>query len=253
MAGGFLGVDVFFVLSGFLITSLLLDELGRTGRIDLANFWIRRARRLLPGLVLMVLTVAVGSQLFSPEAIASLRDDAVAAFFWVANWMFVADKTGYFAQGSPPSPLQHAWSLGVEEQYYIVWPLVLVAVALGLAARARRRNKRATVGAVRLTVFLLATLGALGSAAAAILLASDATPRPGLFRHRHPGPGAAGGRRGVRAAGRRLARAQPRMVADRLPNGEVDSPIAPGDRPDATRGGPCTSPPAAPASFAAVC
>ncbi len=124
MAGGFLGVDVFFVLSGFLITSLLLDELGRTGRIDLVNFWIRRARRLLPALVLMVLTVAVGRQLFAPEAIASLRDDAVAAFFWVANWMFVADKTGYFAQGSPPSPLQHAWSLGVEEQYYIVWPLV---------------------------------------------------------------------------------------------------------------------------------
>jgi peptidoglycan/LPS O-acetylase OafA/YrhL len=175
MAGGFLGVDVFFVLSGFLITSLLLDELGRSGRIDLANFWIRRARRLLPALVLMVLTVAIGRQFFSPEAIVGLRDDAVAAFFWVANWMFVADKTGYFAQGAPPSPLQHAWSLGVEEQYYIVWPLLLVAVAVVLAARARRQHKRATLGGVRLTVFLLATLGALGSAAAAILLASDAT------------------------------------------------------------------------------
>src|SRR6201992_834112 len=142
MAGGFLGVDVFFVLSGFLITSLLLDELGRSGRIDLANFWIRRARRLLPALVLMVLTVAVGRQLFSPEAIVGLRDDAVAAFFWMANWMFVADKTGYFAQGAPPSPLQHAWSLGVEEQYYIVWPLVLVALAVVLAlvlCRARFR------------------------------------------------------------------------------------------------------------------
>ncbi len=175
MAGGFLGVDVFFVLSGFLITSLLLDELGRSGRIDLANFWIRRARRLLPALVLMVLAVAVGRQLFSPEAIVGLRDDAVAAFLWVANWMFVADKTGYFAQGAPPSPLQHAWSLGVEEQYYIVWPLVLVAVAVVLAARARRQDNRATLGGVRLTVFLLATFGALGSAATAILLASDAT------------------------------------------------------------------------------
>ena len=69
MAGGFLGVDVFFVLSGFLITSLLLDELGRSGRIDLTNFWIRRARRLLPALVLMVLAVAVGRQFFSLEAI----------------------------------------------------------------------------------------------------------------------------------------------------------------------------------------
>ncbi len=175
MRGGFLGVDVFFVLSGFLITSLLLDELGRSGRINLGDFWIRRARRLLPALVLMVLTVAVGRQLFSPEALAGLRDDAVAAFFWVANWMFVADKTDYFTQGAPPSPLQHAWSLGVEEQYYIVWPLLLVAVAVLLAARARRRHRRATLGGVRLTVFLLATLGALGSAAAAILLASNAT------------------------------------------------------------------------------
>jgi peptidoglycan/LPS O-acetylase OafA/YrhL/lysophospholipase L1-like esterase len=174
MAGGFLGVDVFFVLSGFLITSLLLDELGRSGRIDLADFWIRRARRLLPALVLMVLTVAVGRQFFSPEAVADLRDDAVATFFWVANWMFVADKTNYFTRGAPPSPLQHAWSLGVEEQYYIVWPLLLVAVAVLLAARARRRHRRATLGGVRLTVFLLATLGALASAAATIVLASDA-------------------------------------------------------------------------------
>ena len=172
MGGGFLGVDFFFVLSGFLITSLLLDELGRTGRIDLAGFWIRRARRLLPALVLMVLTVAVGRQLFPPEAIAGLRDDAIAAFFWAANWMFVAQKTGYFIQGAPPSPLQHVWSLGVEEQYYIMWPLLLIAVAVLLAAQARRRGRLASLGAVRLAVFLLATLGMLGSAAAAIVLAS---------------------------------------------------------------------------------
>jgi peptidoglycan/LPS O-acetylase OafA/YrhL len=175
MGGGFLGVDIFFVLSGFLITSLLLDELGRTGRIDLGGFWIRRARRLLPALVLMVLMVAVGRQSFSPEAVAGLRDDAVAAFFWVANWMFVADKTDYFSQGAPPSPLQHAWSLGVEEQYYIIWPLMLIAVAVSLAARARRRRRWATLGGVRLAVFLLATLGTLASAVAAVILASDAT------------------------------------------------------------------------------
>jgi peptidoglycan/LPS O-acetylase OafA/YrhL len=175
MGGGFLGVDVFFVLSGFLITSLLIDELGRSGRIELGDFWIRRARRLLPALVLMVLTVAVARQLFSPEAVAGLRDDAVAAFFWVANWMFVANKTDYFARGAPPSPLQHAWSLGVEEQYYIIWPLVLVAVAVVLATRARRRDGWATVGGVRLTIFALAMLGTLGSATTAILLASNAT------------------------------------------------------------------------------
>jgi len=123
----------------------------------------------------MVFMVAVGRQFFSPEAVAGLRDDAVATFCWVANWMFVADKTGYFSQGAPPSPLQHAWSLGVEEQYYIIWPLMLIVVAVSLAARARCRRRWATLGGVRLAVFLLATLGALGSAAAAIILASDAT------------------------------------------------------------------------------
>jgi peptidoglycan/LPS O-acetylase OafA/YrhL len=173
--GGFLGVDIFFVLSGFLITSLLLDELGRTGRIDLAGFWIRRARRLLPALVLMVLTVAVGRQLFPAEAVARLRDDAIAAFFWAANWMFVVQKTDYFAQGAPPSPLQHAWSLGVEEQYYILWPLVLIAVAVALAVRARRHDRLASLGWVRLVVFVVAALGLLASAGAAILLTSDTT------------------------------------------------------------------------------
>ena len=160
--GGFLGVDVFFVLSGFLITSLLLDELGRRGRIALAGFWIRRARRLLPALIVMVLAVVVARTLFPAEATTTLRDDAVAAFFWVANWAFVAQKTDYFSQGSPPSPLQHTWSLGVEEQYYVFWPLLVIAVAAAFGARARWG------------VFALATVGAAGSAVAAILLASDA-------------------------------------------------------------------------------
>jgi peptidoglycan/LPS O-acetylase OafA/YrhL len=162
VSGGFLGVDVFFVLSGFLITSLLLDELGSTGRIALAGFWIRRARRLLPALIVMVLAVVAARTLFPPEATASLRDDAVAAFFWVANWAFVAQRTDYFSQGTPPSPLQHTWSLGVEEQYYLFWPLLVIAVVAVIGARARW------------AVFALATAGAVGSAAAAIVLASDA-------------------------------------------------------------------------------
>jgi peptidoglycan/LPS O-acetylase OafA/YrhL len=173
MGGGFLGVDVFFVLSGFLITSLLLDELGRAGRIGLTGFWIRRARRLLPALVLMVLAVGAARQLLPAQALTGLRDDALAAFLWVANWRFVEQKTDYFTQGAPASPLQHAWSLGVEEQYYFVWPVVLIAVTLLLAARARRYFRRATVGAVRLTTFVIAALGTLASAALAIVLASD--------------------------------------------------------------------------------
>lgn len=150
------------MLSGFLITSLLLDELGGSGRIALAGFWIRRARRLLPALIAMVLAVVVARALFPAEATATLRDDAVAAFFWVANWAFVAQRTDYFAMGTPPSPLQHTWSLGVEEQYYLFWPLLVIAVAAVLGARARW------------AVFALATAGAAGSAAAAIVMASDA-------------------------------------------------------------------------------
>ena len=137
--GGFIGVDVFFVLSGFLITSLLLDELGRTGGIDLPGFWVRRARRLLPALIVMVMAVVVLRELFPSGAIAAVRNDSVAAFFWVANWVFVFRDTDYFTQGDAPSPLQHTWSLAVEEQYYVVWPLVLVAVAVLLAWLARHR------------------------------------------------------------------------------------------------------------------
>lgn len=166
VAGGFIGVDVFFVLSGFLITSLLLDEFRRTERIDLKGFWIRRAKRLLPAMVLMTLAVVIARPLFPSEAVTSLREDAVGAFFWMANWVFVAADTDYFSQGATPSPLQHTWSLAVEEQYYLLWPLLVLAAALLV----RRRS----TGAVRVVVFALAVLGVVGSAVAAILLSGDA-------------------------------------------------------------------------------
>ena len=175
VSGGFIGVDIFFVLSGFLITSLLLDELRRTGRIELTGFWIRRARRLLPALLLMVLTVGAARALLPAQALSGLRNDALAAFLWVANWRFVAQKTDYFTQGAPPSPLQHTWSLGVEEQYYFIWPILLIAVTVMLAARASRYFRRATVGGVRFATFVIATVGALASAAVAIVLASETT------------------------------------------------------------------------------
>lgn len=165
--GGFLGVDVFFVLSGFLITSLLLDEHARTGRIRLRDFWIRRARRLLPALLVMVLAVVAAREFFTTEAITNLRDDAVASFFWVANWAFVAQRTDYFSQGAPPSPLQHTWSLGVEEQYYLIWPLLLIAVAFVFCRRNPTHLRWAVLG--------LATAGAVASAAGAIVFVDDAT------------------------------------------------------------------------------
>ncbi|MBB2990950.1 peptidoglycan/LPS O-acetylase OafA/YrhL [Mycolicibacterium iranicum] len=174
LSGGFLGVDVFFVLSGFLITSLLLDEIGRTGRIGLKSFWIRRARRLLPALLVMTLAVVALRGLFSEESTASLRDDAVAAFFWMSNWLFVSQNTDYFAQGAPPSPLQHTWSLAVEEQYYVLWP-VLIAVALaGLGALAYRRGVALSQRAVRTTVFSMAAAGIVASAATTFVLSSEA-------------------------------------------------------------------------------
>ena len=167
VAGGFIGVDVFFVLSGFLITSLLLDEHRRTARIDLTGFWIRRAKRLLPAMVLMTVAVVSARELFGSEAVAALRTEAVSAFFWMANWVFVAADTDYFSQGAPPSPLQHTWSLAVEEQYYVLWPLLVLAAALLM----RRRSP----GAVRVTVLLVAVAGLVASATAAIVMAGDAT------------------------------------------------------------------------------
>lgn len=165
MSGGFVGVDVFFVLSGFLITSLLLAEHRRTGRVDLAAFWGRRARRLLPALVVLVATVVIGRRLFDPESVAGLRYDALAALGWVSNWRFTAANTDYFAQGGAASPLQHTWSLGVEEQYYLVWPLVVTAVATLLAHRGRDR--------VRRLLATIAIVGASASAAEAVWLSRD--------------------------------------------------------------------------------
>jgi peptidoglycan/LPS O-acetylase OafA/YrhL len=135
LPGGFLGVDAFFVLSGFLITSLLLAEQAATGGIRLGAFWIRRARRLLPALLVVLVAVVLTyrSVLAGPE-LALLRGDALAALAYVANWRMIYRGDDYFARSSVPSPLQHTWSLGIEEQFYLLWPLILV-VTLWLARR----------------------------------------------------------------------------------------------------------------------
>ncbi|AQT83041.1 hypothetical protein B1R94_23260 [Mycolicibacterium litorale] len=175
VAGGFIGVDVFFVLSGFLITSLLLDELDRTGRISLTAFWLRRVRRLLPALLLLVLAVVAARGLFAPDSVTTLRTDAVAAFVWMSNWAFVSHQTDYFSQGAVPSPLQHTWSLGVEEQYYLAWPVLIVGLVLLLGVIARRRQRTLTVRAVRVGVSVVAVAAAVASAAAAVVMSSDAS------------------------------------------------------------------------------
>jgi peptidoglycan/LPS O-acetylase OafA/YrhL len=138
---GLLGVDVFFVLSGFLITSLLLGEWARTVTIKLGQFWARRARRLLPALLVMLVGVAVFVKLFSgPGQFAGLRLDSLSTLFYVANWHFIAAGGNYFAATAQPSPLQHMWTLSIEEQFYIVWPpVVLLLLHWGRKLRPSRR------------------------------------------------------------------------------------------------------------------
>ena len=143
-AGGFVGVDVFFVLSGFLITRLLLREVATTGTISLRHFWARRARRLLPAsCVVVVVTVLASQVLLSPIAQRPLATDAIAASGFVLNFVFASRLGDYFASqlGRTPSPLLHFWSLAVEEQFYLFWPLAL----LGLRRRPRRYRRLVTV------------------------------------------------------------------------------------------------------------
>lgn len=133
--GGFIGVDVFFVISGFLITGLLLGEHDRTGTISFRGFYRRRIRRIIPASVLVLAVTLVGAHaLFNAGRFRDTVGDAVAAFLFAGNWRFAATGTDYFQSTGDPSPLQHFWSLAVEEQFYFVWPWLMLAV-LALAAR----------------------------------------------------------------------------------------------------------------------
>lgn len=127
LPGGFLGVEVFFVLSGYLITLLLLAEHDRDGVIDLRSFWARRARRLLPALFAVLTLVAVVATLLRPETLGKVRGDIIAGFFYGSNWFQLWVGAGY-AAGGDFAPLRHLWSLAVEEQFYLLWPLVMVAI-----------------------------------------------------------------------------------------------------------------------------
>ena len=149
---GFIGVDVFFVLSGFLITGLLVDETQRTGRIRLGAFYARRARRILPAaIVVLASTLLVAQLVLSPLDLPRVADDALAASLSLANVRFALDATNYFAPDAA-SPVLHFWSLGVEEQFYLLWPVLLL-----LAARARRPRLAITVliGVILAGSFLL--------------------------------------------------------------------------------------------------
>ncbi len=192
LPGGYYGVDSFFVLSGFLITSLLVKEWGTSGTIRLRRFWAGRARRLLPALFVMVAVVGFVLAVW-PEVLATphVVGDALAAVFYASNWYSVSSSATYFTVSAQPSPLLHTWSLAIEEQFYLVWPLVVLAVLKCGTGRRRAAQSRSVpvIGGGELllqdrapawtrrrrlhVLFVVACLGSLASALTMAILAPD--------------------------------------------------------------------------------
>lgn len=162
--GGFIGVDVFFVISGFLITGSLLHTLEKTGRISFSSFYRRRVRRIVPAATLVLLATVVAAYfVFTESRFKSTIWDAVAAFFFVSNWRFGVEGTDYFNSAGPVSALQHYWSLSVEEQFYFVWPAVILAIGVLATRKAWSRQVRialsaGVMGAVVLASFIYSVL-----------------------------------------------------------------------------------------------
>ena len=138
--GGLLGVTVFFVISGYLITGLLAAEFARSGAIDLPRFWLRRVRRLAPAIVTVILVMAALFSFLSPVLLTKMRPDIIPGLLWFTNWWYILRDISYFDALGSPSPLTHFWSLAIEEQFYLVWPLLLIgAYRLGASNRTVRR------------------------------------------------------------------------------------------------------------------
>ncbi len=156
LSGGFLGVEVFFVISGYLITLLLLSEKERTGRVRLGQFWMRRARRLLPALFVMMAALAIYMSLFKQDPMGQARGDLLGGTFYISNWYQIWVGQGYTAASSF-APLRHLWSLAVEEQFYLVWPLVMVV----LLRKGGDKLPRVALWLLSASVFISLTVAAL--------------------------------------------------------------------------------------------
>jgi peptidoglycan/LPS O-acetylase OafA/YrhL len=180
MRGGFLGVEVFFVVSGFLITSLLIEERERSGVVHLRQFWLRRARRLLPALFAVLLAVGVWLLLFgTPQQRSDLHRDYLPGIFYVANWGQIFGGAQYFGNFSP---LRHLWSLAVEEQWYLLWPLVFVSISRrGKRPAAIGRSIVCAAGIVMLITWWLASPTELTSGRTNFLYLSTLTRSSGLL------------------------------------------------------------------------
>ncbi len=153
--GGFLGVEVFFVVSGYLITALLLAERRQTGRVSLQRFWLRRARRLLPALFALLAVVILYALLFLPDSIDTLKSNTVAALTYTSNWWLVISHQSYASEAGRPGLLKHLWSLAIEEQFYLLWPPLLL---LGLRKLGRIRMLRTMLGVALASTVLMAIL-----------------------------------------------------------------------------------------------
>jgi len=167
VTGGFVGVDVFFVLSGFLITGMLVDEVARTGSISISGFYARRIRRLLPQSTLVLLSTAAASLvLLDPLARSALAHDVGWAALYGANWNYATQLTDYMASGVAKSPLLHFWSLGVEEQFYLIWPVLALCVLavlrrVGSRSLDESRCRRWFTAALLLVTFVSLSLSVL--------------------------------------------------------------------------------------------
>ena len=168
--GGFLGVEVFFVISGYIITRALLAERSSSGRIALGAFWMRRGRRLLPALFLLLFAVAAYTVIFEPGEAAGLRRDFVAALAYVTNWDLIVAGETYFGSWERPSLLRHLWSLAVEEQFYVVWPLLMAG---GLALLRNRLTLALILGGAAASAIAMAALYEPGSAVTRIYYGTD--------------------------------------------------------------------------------
>ena len=153
LPGGFLGVEVFFVISGYLITLLLISEKERTSSIDMRHFWIRRARRLLPALFTLLIALTIWTSLFERDALGKLRGDVIAALLYVSNWYQIWTGAGYTA-ANDFAPLRHLWSLAVEEQFYLIWPLVMFALLRGGSRKIADISRYLVLAAVAITVLM---------------------------------------------------------------------------------------------------